>query len=576
MTDKLTADRIVFDTRCLSSLAKVFADEGPPYEAVRTGSALRGEVFSFQVAYRAPALVRPLQARVRLASSPALEGRLTVKAVGLAPSALPCYGDADDDILRGEPCLYPDPLLPLGPDGALKLPPRQWRSLWIEAAVGEDAPPGEYRIEVAFVDEAGDTLGAETFALEILPAALPAQELIHTEWLHADCIATAHGVDIFSERHWALLETYIATAAAHGVNMLLTPLFTPPLDTAVGGERPTVQLVDVFAEGDGYRFGFDRLTRWVELAKRCGIRYIEFSHLFTQWGAKHAPKIEVDVDGATVKRFGWHTDAAGAEYGQFLDAFLPALAGYIHVQGLQDAVYFHISDEPHDTHLESYRSASTIMRRHLSAFPIIDALSDFEFYEKGLVGQPIPASDRIEPFLAAEVPDLWTYYCCVQYKGVANRFFDMPSARSRILGLQLYKFGIKGFLHWGFNFWYSQYSVRPISPFEVTDADGAFPSGDAFLVYPGGEEEGPIESIRLKVLREALQDMRALRLLETLAGREAALALLEARPDSPLTFGAYPRGEDWLRETRERINRAIAAASANASGQTANGQTANG
>ena len=41
--------------------------------------------------------------------------------------------------------------------------------------------------------------------------------------------------------------------------MLLTPVFTPPLDTAVGGERRTVQLVDVKAEGNQYTFGFANL-----------------------------------------------------------------------------------------------------------------------------------------------------------------------------------------------------------------------------------------------------------------------------------------------------------------------------
>ena len=51
----------------------------------------------------------------------------------------------------------------------------------------------------------------------------------------------------------------MASAAEHGINMLLTPVFTPPLDTAKGGERTTVQLVDVtFADGQ-WSFGFDRL-----------------------------------------------------------------------------------------------------------------------------------------------------------------------------------------------------------------------------------------------------------------------------------------------------------------------------
>jgi hypothetical protein len=41
--------------------------------------------------------------------------------------------------------------------------------------------------------------------------------------------------------------------------MILTPLFTPPLNTAVGGEKLTVQLVDVEKSNDKYSFGFDNL-----------------------------------------------------------------------------------------------------------------------------------------------------------------------------------------------------------------------------------------------------------------------------------------------------------------------------
>ena len=80
--------------------------------------------------------------------------------------------------------------------------------------------------------------------------------------------------------------------------MAFVPLFTPPLDTEVGGERPTVQLVDVILDENGYRFGFSRLKRYLELAQQCGMQYFEMSHLFTQWGAKAAPKILVRKDGA--------------------------------------------------------------------------------------------------------------------------------------------------------------------------------------------------------------------------------------------------------------------------------------
>lgn len=544
------------ELRRLSSLAKVFPDEDPGSEDYNGGSALKGEAFAFQIAYRFPKLTRPIRFQARV-SSPELDGLLSARAVGLAPSELPAYGDADAYLLRAAPGLYPDPLLPPEPDGRFKALPNQWRTLWIEVTLDERVRAGEHRIETEFLTEEGASLGRATVKLNVLPASLPEQELYHTEWFHADCLATHYGADVFGERHWQLIEAYVATAAAHGVNLLLTPLFTPPLDTAVGGERPTVQLVDVTRTDGVYAFGFDRLTRWIETAERRGIRCFEFSHLFTQWGAKHAPKIEATVDGVPAKPFGWHTDAGGDEYGAFLDAFLPELVRYVRSRGLENRVFFHVSDEPREEHLESYRIASERLRRHTAGLPVIDALSDFAFYEKGLVGQPIPANDQIEPFLEAGVPNLWTYYCCVQHREVANRFFAMPSARSRILGWQLYKFGIRGFLHWGYNFWYTQYSARAVDPYATTDAGGAFPSGDAFLVYPG--ENGPVESIRLKIVREALQDLRALKLLERLAGREEALRTIEEGLEAPLTFRSYPREASWLLAARERVNAAIAA-----------------
>nr|WP_312880460.1 DUF4091 domain-containing protein [Paenibacillus phytorum] len=341
--------------------------------------------------------------------------------------------------------------------------------------------------------------------------------------------------------------------------MLLTPIFTPPLDTKIGGERPTVQLVDVYKKGNQYSFGFERLKRWVEMCDRCGVMYFEFSHLFTQWGAKHAPKIMAEENGQLMQIFGWETDAAGGEYGEFLDQFLPALVQIIKEYDLENRSYFHVSDEPYLDHLTNYSHASERLSRHLSGFPIIDALSNYEFYEKGFVKNPIPASNHIEPFLENGVRNLWTYYCCSQYKSVSNRFFCFPSARNRIIGMQMFKYQIEGFLHWGYNFWNSQYSIRAIDPYRTTDADEAFPSGDAFVVYPGANGQ-PVESIRFAVFYEALQDMRALQLLEELIGREETLKLLEEGMEQELTFRNFPSDADWLLACKETINRKIAEA----------------
>lgn len=544
-----------FQTRCLHSLVKVFADEELAAQSYTRGLSLGNEACSFQVAYRSDWLRRNI--RVRAEADASVADRISLRSVGLVPSDFPARDDHDDDILRTTPGLYPDPLLPLDPIDGLHAPPGQWRSVWVTVDPGErPLAPGTYPIRISFVSEEGEALGEAAFELEVIPALLPEQKLLHYEWLHFDCLATHYRVPAFSERHWELLENYVRTAVRYGINTFLTPIVTPPLDTAVGGERPTVQLVDIEKIGDRYRFGFDKLKRWVELCNRCGASHFEFSHLFTQWEAKHAPKIVATVDGEEKRIFGWETDATGAEYRAFLDQFLPELNRFIREHGLEKRSIFHVSDEPEPQDFEAYRQAKEIIARHLDGYPIMDALSDYRFYETGLVDRPIPSSDHIGPFLENGVPRLWTYYCNAQQRKVANRMFSMPSRRGRVIGLQLYKFGLEGFAHWGYNFWYTRYSTQPVDPYRVTDAGMGFPSGDSHLVYPG-EDGHPVGSIRLETLREAMQDLRALQLYESIAGKEAAVALLEEGLKQPITFEDYPRSDEWLLSFRERLNRRL-------------------
>ena len=542
----------------LTSLDKVFLHKEPSATCEPIRTVLANEAFSFQIAWFAEAEEADGHHApyVRVTVEEDYGGAVRLKEVGHVPSELPAYPNADDDYLTKLPGLFPDPLYELE-DGIVRLVANQWRSLWVEFHPDGRLPAGTYPIRVTLADLEGRELATVEHTVEVLGALLPKQELIHTEWLHYDCLAQWYGVEPLSEPHWELIERYIKTAVDHGVNMILTPLFTPPLDTKIGGERLTVQLVGVSENKGRYTFDFSRLKRFIDMARRQGIEYFEMSHLFTQWGALAAPKIVAESGGELRRIFGWDTEASDPAYKAFLDSFLPELTAALREWGVADRVWFHVSDEPHRDHLESYRAARNLVEPHLRGFRMIDALSDFDFYAEGLVKTPVPANDCIEPFLAAQVPNLWTYYCCMQYRDVSNRFMAMPSRRNRILGAQLYKFSLEGFLHWGYNFWNSQYSVKPIHPYAVTDAGCAFPSGDAFLVYPG-ENGKPVESIRLKVLREALYDLRAMQLLERLTSREFVLNILEDGGSKPITFKDYPREESYLTAVRTRINEEIA------------------
>ncbi|MFB1050785.1 DUF4091 domain-containing protein [Paraliobacillus sp. JSM ZJ581] len=538
----------VLETKCISSLEKVFPDEELSCKSFHKASALINETYSFQVAFRNN---QSLFNQILIEVESELRDLITLRFVGLAPSELPIYHDHDDDMLRVTPGLYPDPLYPIQDEGLVGLP-NQWRSIWVTVYLNEQVPAGIHNIKIAFKMKNGQHLGEETFKLDVIPVSLPEQKLIHTEWFHADSLALEYDVEVFSDKHWEWMDKYIHTAAKHGMNMIYTPLFTPPLDTEVGGERLTVQLIDIKKMDTHYEFDFSKLKDWIVMCKKHGIKYYEFSHFFTQWGAKHAPKIIVNINDKKHQIFGWDTDAAGEEYSQFLSQFLPQLVEFIKEQNLEDYVYFHISDEPTLEYIESYQKASAIVHKYLANFPIMDALSDYEFYERGYMKRPIPANDHIEPFIENKVDDLWVYYCCAQYKDVSNRFFAFSSARNRVIGLQLFKYDIKGFLHWGYNFWLTQYAKKRINPYENTDGGYAFASGDAFLVYPG--EEGPVESIRLEVFYEALQDLRALELLEDKIGKERVIKFLEKELEQPITFKQYPRETEWLLKKREAIN----------------------
>lgn len=539
-----------------SSLEKIFMNEKQIRDDYDNASILKGEEFSYQIAYKAnkPTVDYITKTQVVVEVNSPLKDIIAIYLVGNVPSELPAYPDnCDDNYITTEPGLFPDVLYPLE-NAKIEVSNYMYHSIWISVKTDKNTSSGVFPIEVVFSENDGRIIEKKLFSLEVIDAVLPEQKLIFTQWFHADCISTYYGMETFSEQHWQMIEKFVKMATDNGMNMLLTPIFTPPLDTEIGGERPTVQLVDVIKENGKYSFNFDKLVRWINLGLKNGIKYFEISHLFTQWGALAAPKIMAVVDGKKERIFGWETKGSSKEYAEFLCCFIPELIKVIKEQGIQENTCFHISDEPKIKDIASYQSAKNVISYLIKEFKTIDALSDYEMYKQGLVETPIASIDAIEPFIENEVPEIWAYNCCAQCSdNLSNRFMAMPSYRNRIIGCQLYKYNIKGFLHWGYNFYYTQYSKKQINPFLVTDAGGAFPSGDAFSVYP--DRNGPIASIRLKVFNEALQDIRAIELLEQYVSKEEVLARIDA--PMAITFKEYPSNPQYILNLRNKINQMI-------------------
>lgn len=536
----------------ISSLEKVLPARNCNLCELNEITVLKGERFSYQLAYSSFDVEY-----WKFTVESEIKDYIKIYRVRNVPVNFPLLpgGLEDSNYISHDGGLFPDRLEPCCDDIISSM--TCFKSLWI--TVDGDIAPGEYSIKFNFKKcyfdrrevEAGGEEASVVIKINVLPKALPKQEFIFTQWLHADCIKSFYGFETFGKEHWDMIEKYLNASFENGINMVYVPLFTPPLDTHVGKERPTVQLIDVNVTENGYEFGFEKFDRWIEICKKIGFEYFEISHLFTQWGAAFTPKVMAAVNGEYKRIFGWDVASTDKKYAEFLDALLPSLIKRAEALGIKENLFFHISDEPCDKDYENYSNAHEILRRNIGGCKIMDAQSHTEFYLNGKCDIPVVNVSAIGKFESKGIKDYWVYYCG-EPKGVSNRMIAMPSCRNRFIAYQFYKYKIPGFLHWGLNFYYTRFSHELINPFYDTDGDGTFASGDAFSVYPARNE--PEISLRMAVFFEALQDLRAMKALEEYIGHEEVVSLVEKVYGGEITFNLCADSSEKVLNMRKAVN----------------------
>jgi hypothetical protein len=123
---------------------------------------------------------------------------------------------------------------------------------------------------------------------------------------------------------------------------------------------------------------------------------------------------------------------------------------------------------------------------------------------------------------------------------------DTPLAKIAMHGFLLYRWPFKGFLHWGYNYWYESQTRNLIDPYTVQDGKAWYKGwayGDPFVVYPG--TEGPVDSVRWEVLAESMNDYRLLQTCGT-ARNDHLLAHIRS-------FSSFPKTEQWRRNARRAL-----------------------
>lgn len=518
-----------------TSLRRVFPSS--PAQPPRDFSILaaRGERISFQACVRNPGdLPTDVSLLAECADLP-----VHVRRVGYVPMAHHNTGteEAELDGVGHIPGFVPDPLFP---ESTVTVGPFETHAFWITVDIPTDSAPGEHVIRLKYFI-GGECISELTASVHVraLIVRFPGDFPVY-HWFYADALCDWYHVEPYEERFWHVARPYMQNVVEHGSAMYV-PIFTPPTD---GIKRPH-QLIRITETSPGrYSFDFSDVRRWVSLAREVGARRFQWTHFFWQWGVKYALRIYRSNQDPESLLWPFETPATSDVYRNFLTQFLPEFHRFLQEESLLDSSIFHVSDEPHAEHIENYRAARTMLRKLAPWMKVADALSDIQFGLQGLTDMPIPVISSAKAYREAGIPAM-TYFCCGPRGRWLNRLMDTPLAKIRMSGWLFYRLEAKGFLHWGYNYWYKSQTQQLIDPF-TEQSGAAWPGwayGDTFVVYPGAD--GPLDSIRWEIFAESLRDY----------------ALLEAAgvsPDDPLLgdikdYDDFPKTEEWIRETRTRI-----------------------
>lgn len=124
--------------------------------------------------------------------------------------------------------------------------------------------------------------------------------------------------------------------------------------------------------------------------------------------------------------------------------------------------------------------------------------------------KPAPFADRMAS-MKARGDKMWTYVCNDPIHPYIAMFVDVAGLDQRVIFWQQYQRNIDGFLYWSSNAW--GYHGKTTDPWEdlfngVGDGEGNPVYGEGLIFYPGNKLgfEGPVTSLRMKIMRDGIDD----------------------------------------------------------------------
>lgn len=473
----------------------------------------------------------------------------------LPPSASQLYREVTVNVRRSSPRateapgLIPDALVPLiHPQTGEKIKPHYWNGdtlegaayggtpfelwqdrsevIWLDVHVPADAQAGDYTATLRVTAENADAVELP-LTLTVWDFALPEGPTHENHFGGFGSLAAYHKLESDSPEFLELEERYSAELAAHRISPEIPHHLLPP----AGEDGGVVFTPEVDAAISAF---VDR-------------------HHVTNFHIPSAP-------------FG---DPVGADREKAL-RFYRSWYAYLEGKGWADRAYLYMLDEPNE--IEAYERVRELGALVREAHPQIRRLVVEQTYTQDPAWPSLEESMDIwcplfgfvdeasTKRLQAQGEHVWSYTALTQtappyhpeiekVKADLPPFWeiDFPVTSYRIAPWLNRRYGITGLLYWSV--------VYFGSPDRDPWQDPGFRvrwNGEGALFYPGDAVgiHGPIASIRLKNLRDGMEDYEYFALLESLGGAEAVEAIVrEAVP----TWGSWKSAPAVLPALRQRL-----------------------
>ena len=444
------------------------------------------------------------------------------------------------------PGLFPDPLLPFlnpvsgdsiksyqrieSPSGRqytgakyraypINLYPGQFCTVWVDVYIPSEAKAGIYtgNFEVTADENISSVI---SITLRVWNFTLPEVATHRTHLGHFSLIAKAWGIDPHSERFREIEMQFCKELAKHRVN--------PPI--------PHSLLPEVNEDGS--------LT--IDPERHESLRqYIKETHL-ADFEVPRA-RFMSNTSNSPLSTPENQSDPVAIDRSK---RYYREMYAYIKENGWEKRAYLYLIDEPNS--VKDYKQVITLAKvadeaapdlkrlvveqtyKHNPDWPDLDSSIDiwcplFGFIERKSIQEKISNGDEVWSYsaLVQPAPSYHPEYEKLKDKDPPYWHIDRPVIMYRIPAWLNHQYDIEGLLYWTTAGWYNDEGPW-LAPGMVhfSRENGAnlarYYNGGGLLFYPGRDAgfDGPVTSIRLKNIREGLEDYEYFAILEKLGEEE--------------------------------------------------------